>query len=257
MPDATLQLRSLKGLWRRLYARRLALHATVEAVVLAAWRDDLPGLDLAPAVAAWRPVTEESADPWDQHRRESAAAAVLAILRARLWPRTRGALALAVQQAHRLGWAAGHQLVSGESGDDGDLDDASPQRLGLGSPTMAEAAVDVTVASALGAALGASARRAGRAMADSTDAPQYDAQEALAEGLDLTLAADAAVSAAYGAGLLAAYLGAGTGSVVWLTAGDGRVCERCAAAEAGSPYSLLAAPRLPQHPRCRCVLAPA
>lgn len=122
---------------------------------------------------------------------------------------------------------------------------------------MTQDAADATAAVTVAAGLGASARRASREMADDADDPQHAAKEVLDAGLDMALAADVAVSAAYGAGLLSAYLGTSAGSVQWLTAGDGRVCEHCAAAEDGSPYSLFAAPRLPQHPRCRCVLAPA
>lgn len=83
MPDATLQLRSLKGFWRQVYARRLALHAAAENIVLAAWRADLRGLDLAPAVTAWLTAVGEVAEPQDQHRRQKTASAVLAVLRGR------------------------------------------------------------------------------------------------------------------------------------------------------------------------------
>ncbi|RLU81121.1 hypothetical protein CTZ27_33315 [Streptomyces griseocarneus] len=254
MRDATLQLRSLMGAWRPVYARRLALHATAEAVVMAAWRADVRRLDLASAVTAWRAAVGEAAEPQDVHRQQSAAGAALAVLTARPWRRTRGALVLAARRAHRAGWAAGHRLTGGSHVDD---DGPLPGQLVLGAPEMSDDTADATAAATLAAALGATAWRSGRAMADSADDPQRDAEEVLDAGLDMALAADVAVSAAYGAGLLSAYLGAGAGSVLWLTAGDGRVCERCASAEAGGPYNLLASPRLPQHPRCRCVLAPA
>ncbi len=257
MSDATLQLGDLHGIWRPVYARRLALHATADAVVLTAWKADLHGIGLGPAVAAWRQMVGETADPPGPHRSRAAAAAVLACLTAWSWPRTGKALAGAAQRAHRAGWAAGHHLITRDHADDAGYGEPGPGRLVLGSPDMAQGTADATAAAVLTAALGAAATRAGRVMAVSDDDPQRDAKDVLDVGLDLALAADVAVSAAYGAGLLAAYVGAGTGAVIWLTAGDGRVCERCAGAEAGGPYSLLAAPRLPQHPRCRCVLAPA
>lgn len=257
MPDATLQLRSLRRIWRPVYTRRLALHATADAVVLAAWKTNTHGIDLAPAVSAWRHVVGEATDPLEQHRRQAAGAAILTALAAHSWQHTRQTLTEAARRAHRAGWAAGHHLVTGNQADDGDYDEEPDTgNLSLGSPNMTDSTAHATSTATLAAALSATARRAGRAMADSTDDPRSDAEDAVCAGLDLALAADVAVSAAYGAGLLAAYVGAGVGSVMWLTAGDGRVCDRCLAAEAGSPYSLLAAPRLPQHPRCRCVLAP-
>ncbi|MEV8480333.1 hypothetical protein, partial [Streptomyces sp. NPDC051173] len=215
------------------------------------------GIDLAPAVVAWRQAIGESVDPNGRHRRQAAAAAVLGTLAARPWKRTRAAIALAAKRAHRAGWAAGHALVTRDHTDDSSYDDQPDDPYTVGSPDMTDSTADGTAVTVLTAALTATATRAGRAMAGSTDDPEQGAGDAIDAGLDLALAADMAVSAAYGAGLLSAYLGAGTSGVMWLTAGDERVCERCFAAEAGSPYSLLGAPELPQHPRCRCVLAPA
>ncbi|MDR3079832.1 MAG: hypothetical protein LBV60_02695 [Streptomyces sp.] len=256
MPDATLQFGSLKGVWKPVYARRLALHATADAIVIAAWHADLHGLNLAPTVAAWRLTVGETADPATQRRRHAAAQAVAATLAARSWRRTRTALALAAQRAHRAGWTAGHALVTRDGTDDSDLDEPDNPYT-LGSSDLADDGADATATAVLSSALNASATRAGRAMADSNDDPDGDAEDALDDGLDLALAADVAVSAAYGAGMLNAYLGAQARSVVWMTAGDSRVCTECLDYETGSPYSLLAAPRLPAHPNCRCCLAPA
>ncbi|MEV8523140.1 hypothetical protein AB0451_03130 [Streptomyces sp. NPDC052000] len=256
MPDATLQLRNLKGIWRPVYARRLALHATADAVVIAAWRADLHGLNLAPAVDAWRLVFGEALTPAERHRRQAAAQAVAATLAARNWRRTRAALALAAQRAHRAGWTAGHALVTRDEADDSDLDEPDNPYT-IGSPDLSDDRADATAAAVLSSALTASATRAGRAMADSAEDPEGDAEELLAAGLDLELAADVAVSASYGAGMLAAYLGAGAQAVVWMTAGDARVCNLCQGNEDDSPYSLLGAPSLPAHARCRCCLAPA
>lgn len=274
MPDATLNLRSLKGVWRPVYARRQALHATADAIVLAAWRADLHGISLAPAVAAWRQAIGET-DPATQRRRQAAAAAVLGTLSARPWTRTRAALATAAKRAHRTGWAAGHAIVTQDAADDTDYDEPDDTPYRLGSPDMTDHAADATASAVLTAALRASANRAGRAMAgvhttaeseddpeddpgeDSEDDPDGDAEDALEDGMDLALAVDVGVSAAYGAGMLAAYLDAGAGGVMWLSAGDERVCEQCLAYETASPYGLLGAPTLPAHPRCRCCLAPA
>lgn len=257
MSDATIQLRSLKGIWRPVYAHRQALHATADAIVLAAWKRDAHGLDLAPAVAAWQQLLGESAAPEQRHRRQAAAAAVLGILTAWSWQRTRAAIALAARRAHRAGWAAGHALITQDRDDDTPYDTGPSSPHVIGSPDMSDDTADATATAILTAALTATADRAGRAIADSTNDPAGDGEDTVEDGVDIALLTDAAVSAAYGAGMLAAYLAAGTRSVIWLTAGDGRVCSRCSDAEAGSPYSLLAAPTLPQHPNCRCCLAPA
>ncbi|GGX40613.1 hypothetical protein GCM10010341_73190 [Streptomyces noursei] len=254
MPDATIQLQNLKGIWRPIYAHRTALHSTADAIVLAAWRRDVRGLDLTPAVV----LAGEGADPAWQHRRRAAAAAVVGVLTAWSWRRTRAAIALAAKRAHRAGWAAGYALLSQDHDDDTPYSGEPDSPYTIGSPDMDDHRADSTATAVLTAALTATADRAGRAIADTTDDdPTGDGEHIVDDGLDLVLLTDAAVSAAYGAGMLAAYLGAGTRSVIWLTAGDGRVCPRCSDAEAGSPYSLLAAPTLPQHPHCRCCLAPA
>ncbi|MGA5135039.1 hypothetical protein ACPCTO_35170 [Streptomyces olivoreticuli] len=103
MPPSNSGTCEASGVRRPVYARRPALHATAEAVALAAWQSDLRGLDLASAVAAWRTAAGEAADAQGLHRRQSAAGAVLAVLGARPWPRTRGALARAVRHARRAG----------------------------------------------------------------------------------------------------------------------------------------------------------
>lgn len=254
--NATLQLGSLTGVWRPVYARRQALHATADAIVLAAWKADTQGIDLAPAVAAWRQAIGEATDPRQDHRRQAAAAAVLGTLAARRWRRTRAALTTAAKHAHRAGWAAGHRLVTADHADDTPYSDEPDSEYTIGSPDMSDHTADATAAATLTTALNATARRAGRAMANNTDDPETAADATIDDGYDLGLATDVAVSAAYGAGMLAAYLAAGANTVSWITAGDERVCDACISAEAGSPYSLLAAPQLPAHPRCRCCLVP-
>lgn len=251
MSEPTIHIPTATGVWRQVYGRRLALHAAADDVVLSAWRQDVRGLDLAQAAA----VLTESQQPTD-HRREAAAAAVLALLSARSWRRTRRALATAAKRSHRAGWAAGQHLTSRDRDDDTPYDDSANSDTAISRADMSDHNADGTATAALTAALAATARRAGRDMAGSTD-PADDGEDTVDAGDDLLLAADVVVSAAYGAGLLSAYLSSGVGAVEWMTAGDGRVCQACLANEAGSPYSLYGAPRLPAHPRCRCVLAPA
>lgn len=251
MGTPTIDLSDPHGIWRPVYAHRTALHGTADHIVLTAWRRDVHGLDLAPAVAAWRMTVGETITPAQQHRRQAAAAAVLAALAARSWPRTRAALATGAKRAHRAGWAAGHALATRDHADDTPYDEPDEDdRYSIGSPNLTDQQADDTATAILTAALAATARRAGRAIADSTDDPAGDGQSAIEDGYDLALIVDAGISAAYGAGLLAAYIAASRTAVQWITAGDGRVCSTCLANEEGSPYSLLGAPTLPAHPRC-------
>ena len=257
---ATLQLGGLKGVWRPVYARRTALHATADAIILAAWKRDAADLNFGDALAGWNRPAGETVDP---HRRQAAAATVLTALHAHPWKRTRAAIATAAKRAHRAGWAAGHALVTRDATDDSPYDDNPDSGYGIGSPDMPDATASATATAVLATALQATANRAGRALADSTDDPGDgegdggDAEDVVDDGYDMGLAADVAVSAAYGAGLLAAYLDAGTQSVAWVTAGDGTVCMRCSINEDVGPYSPFAVPSYPAHPRCRCVLTSA
>lgn len=259
MPDATLQLGDLKGVWRPVYAHRAALHATADAIILAAWKRDAADFSLAAVLADWNRPAGETVDT---HRRQAATAAVLGALQAHPWRRVRAAIATAVKRAHRIGWATGHTLVTRDQSDDTPYDDNTDSGYGIGSPDMPDATADGTATAVLSTALAATAKRAGRAIADSTDGSEGDGEDGggdgrdvVDDGYDLSLAVDVAVSAAYGAGLLAAYLDAGVQSVAWVTAGDGTVCVRCSINEDNGPYSPFAVPTYPAHPRCRCVLA--
>jgi 2'-5' RNA ligase len=254
--SATIQLSSPQGVWRPVYARRMALHATADAIVLAAWRADADGLTLRPALTAWRRTVGEL-DQQQQQRREAAAAMILAVLTSQAWKRLRAALALAIQRAYAAGWQAGHHLTTADLADDSEYDDTTGSGYTLGASEMPDATAQATATSWLGRILAAVARRAGRAMADTHEDPLAAIAAVLAASLDVTLTVDLAVSAAYGAGLIAAYISAGIQALQWITAGDGAVCQRCDDIAGQGPYSPFAAPALPQHPSCRCILAPA
>ncbi len=256
MPPATIQLASPHGVWRPVYARRIALHATADAIVLAAWRADIDGMTLRPALATWRRAVGEL-DQGQQQRREAAAATVLTVLASRAWKRLRAALALAIQRAYAAGWQAGNHLTTANQADDSAYDDSTGSGYTLGASTMPDATAQATAASWLGRILAAVARRVGRVMADTHEDPLTAVTAVLVASLDVTLTVDLAVSAAYGAGLIAAYVGAGVQALQWITAGDSDVCTRCLDNESSGPYSPFAAPILPEHPSCRCILAPA
>ncbi|MET9073845.1 hypothetical protein ABZX95_17095 [Streptomyces sp. NPDC004232] len=259
MPAPTINISDTKGIWRPVYAHRQALHATADHLVLDAWRRDIAGINLRDAVAAWRQQAGEALTDAQRSRRDAAASAVLSVLSARSWRRTKAALAAAAKQAHRVGWAAGHALVTRDHTDDSPYDETDSE-YSVGSPEMSDHAAQGTATATLTAALAATARRASRAIADNTDSEddgEGDGEDVLDDAYDMGLATDLAISAAYGAGLLAAYVAAGLFAVQWISAGDERVCQTCITYEDGSPYSLLGAPRIPAHPMCRCVLAPA
>lgn len=255
MPAATIQLATPHGVWRQVYARRHALHATADATVLAAYQDDVRTVSLTAAVRAWRASIGEAADPALDQRRQTAAAAILAVLAARNWSRTRAALVAAIQRAYHAGWQAGSRLTTTDPGDDSPWDDATDSGYTIGDPQMSDSRARAAAATALSSALAATARAAARTMASSED-PAAAATRIVAAGLAFALALDLAISAAYGLGLLAAYANTGVQSVAWVTAADGAVCERCDAYAQQGPYSPFATPPLPAHSRCRCVLAP-
>lgn len=239
MGDATIQLSAPRGVWRQIYARRIALHRAADDLAIAAWQQDAAGLTLTRTQPWW--ATETAT----RDEREAATASVLAVLAGWSFPRTRAALRTAAIRAHRAGFAAGQHLLAGPDDDDTVVTGAD----------LTDAQADMTAAATLTTAIAATAKRAGRVLAGTADTDA--ATDTVRAGDDLKLAVDVAVSAAYGLGLLNAYHAAGRRSVDWVTAGDGRVCQACEDAEAGSPYPLLAVPRLPQHPNCRCCLAPA
>lgn len=66
---------------------------------------------------------------------------------------------------------------------------------------------------------------------------------------------DWAMTTAADEGARTLYQSEGVTQIDIATAGDGRVCAACDDAEAGSPWSIGDAPRMPLHPLCRCVYA--
>lgn len=208
MSEPTIHIPTATGVWRTVYAHRAALHATATDVTLAAWKQDIRDLDLSAAAA----LLTESRKPPD-HRREAAAAAVLGILASRTWKHTRHALAATAKRSHRAGWTAGRHIVARDRDDDTPYDDSDGEDGDtIGRADMSDHNADGTASAALTAALTATSRRAGRAMVDSSD-PEGDGEDTVDAGDDLLLAADVVVSAAYGAGLLAAYLSSDVAAV--------------------------------------------
>lgn len=254
MPPPSINLKAPTGVWRPVYAHRSALHGTAEQTVLAAWQADVIGVNLAPAVRAWR--ERDAPDMTPAERLQAAASVVLACLSAASWSGTLQAVAAVAQRAHRAGFVAGETIASRDRDDDTDYADGGDTGTVLAPADLSDQLAAHTAAAVLATTLRAVARRLARLLlAGRTSGAALKA--VLSAGADIVLAADTAVSAAYGAGLLAAYISLGAQALAWITAGDDQVCAACQLAETNSPYSPFAAPTLPAHPNCRCILAPA
>lgn len=84
-----------------------------------------------------------------------------------------------------------------------------------------------------------------------SDNIQGSVSAVVAAGLGASLYAEMATHSIYAAAQLQQIADAGE-RVDFITVGDGRVCQDCEDAEAGSPYTIDAAPSIPQHVGCRC-----
>ena len=103
--------------------------------------------------------------------------------------------------------------------------------------------------------------------ASAEDLDDEDADASLADSAEDTLThpdngpaaftTDWAMTAAAGAGALAAYAARQMPQAAWVSVGDGRVCQACLDNESGGPYPLREFPPLPSHPACRCQAIPA
>lgn len=262
--EATLHLGRLEGTWAGIFDRREKAHTSADRKILAGWRKLVAGLDLADAIRQLRPVLGLAEADTDQQQerdrqRGQAAAIILAVLmlltRTDGWTTLNITLSEAFTDAHSAGWDAANRL----------LDEArkvlgypAGEDPGLGQQTASGMAADTLLA-----ALAATARQLARHLTgggyDPGDGNQLDGDMRtwLASGRDLSLAVDTAMSVAYVGGMIAAYLSRGVHLINFVTAGDGRVCPQCAAAEDGNPYQPTAFPRPPLHPGCRCIPAPA
>lgn len=250
--EATLQLGKLEGHWAAIFADREALHRDHGAAMTAAYRALCrAALDVPTAVARFRRalVSGSHAD----NRAAATATAVQLVHQAADTSRPEYRAAVdtirdALQAGRDTGRAAGELLAGHREADGGsDRDD------------------DAAGVAALGSFIRGNTSDVGDTLTrladdDATEQDMISAVEAGTFG-DAEAASglygDQAMSQAFGAGLLGAFAAAGLAQVSWVTAGGGRVCQRCYDLEAGSPYLLITAPRLGAHPRCRCILVPA
>jgi hypothetical protein len=268
--EATLELGSLEGTWAAVYARRHLLYDTQQAAVTAAVRALLGGVDLAPAIAQFCAAAGIAEDDQDDNRRKAEAlAAILGALlltladpndpdyqtllttmintlRAGQAEGVAGAIAIAAEQA-------------GVTGIDFDKAFADAQAELVTADYLTAKATIWIKTIVEGAAADVTRTVTDLAELEATADDMVLAAEAVIDNGELPTVAlwtDTAISQAFAEGALGLYTRLDVRLVDFMTAGDGRVCRRCTAAESEGPYPILEAPAPPVHPWCRCVQVP-
>lgn len=254
--EATIDTGALEGTWALIHKRREDLHAKHAAAVLAVWRGIVHDLPAAEAVQRYRValgIHEADQDPTRKGRLKAAAAAAVGWLLAHVRQSSQEQhLVDTLTEAIREGMAEGATtavlLAAEQAGETGD-----PELIYAGR--LAEAVVPPGTAqqveSAILSAATTDGTRALLAVEGPADATAEDLTGVLeGDGKAADLMVDMAVGRGYTAGMLSTWLRLGGTSVDFVTAGDGKVCPRCEAAEEGSPYTMLGAPQPPLHPRC-------
>jgi ADP-ribose pyrophosphatase YjhB (NUDIX family) len=272
----TLDIPNLTGVWAEVYDRREKLLRKHLKAVAAAWDACLAELGSSrPVVREFRAKAGQVAKlagPDAKWWKDAGTAAALAWL-LRL-SKTKGypALVAALEDAIRSGMAQGEAdalaLAADRQGAAGFRIDqafrAAYERL-AGDAKVAQQAQDAAAGIVDGAA-----GDAGRALADQAEGD--GSEQDMAGAVDGALSGDRSQSVGVGTdwwlwlgigtGALALYQRIGTdgaggnaadvATLVWVDAGDSRVCQTCQDNSDNSPYTLSSAPTLPGHPRCRC-----
>jgi hypothetical protein len=270
--EATLKLGALTGVWARVYKRQDDLYALSAVGVLAAWRKLLRDLDIALMVDALRrqagmaddgspaPGTDgDSAASVKFHKAELKALALtlaagllatlpgLPLFAAFLDDITAAlglaaaegfaaALAVAASQAGyaRFDWAAAEQ-------------DGQKQAAPAGSADVIAAAIIAGCATDLAVSLTAMAAAGATAAAMARFVTEY-----LRDPKALTAYLQHAMGASLSAAWLAVYDAAQAERILWVTAGDDRVCPECDEHEEQNPWTPETFPEMPAHIKCRC-----
>jgi len=259
--EATINLGRLEGLWSRLFRRREDLIRHHTGLVTTAWRDVLAAELITDAIRALRRDDQaRNPDRW-KTAVTATAAALLASLRSRpQWTVLRQAFRDAIAAAQAEGATAAAVLTADQNGQqppDWDTEfDATLTAITGRYQLWADA--DTWTGKLLDRAQGDLTRALGDDPGVADEQLADSASQALtgddAQGVDFTV--DWAMTAAAGAGALAAYAAMGQPQANWITVGDGKVCPACETNEARSPYPLIEFPTLPAHPGCRCQAVP-
>lgn len=264
---ATIDLGNLEGMWALLFQRREEQQAQHVAAIHKAWRPLIDREALAAVVDQFRSrlgLTEARRALSDVASEALAAARNMlralpdtlgwtklrtAIRDAIAAGRTEGmvsAVAIAAQRADVLGldWSVAfdHAYAALER-----LDELWADADGWLAKTLDRATAD------LGSML-ADAAENGLTREEMIDA-SMDLLTADADADAVAFTVDWAMTTAADQGALDLYQSEGVSQIDIITAGDGRVCGSCMNDESGSPWSLGSAPRLPEHPLCRCCYA--
>lgn len=261
--EVTIDLGKLEGMWALLFQRREEQQAKHTALVAAAWRELIDRDAVAAMVDRFRQdagLTEGLSDI--AARALAAAKAMLhALTDLTGWGKLRdtlrnaiaagraegmvNAVAIAAERASRIGldWNIAFQHAYDSLAR---LDDIWADTGGWLGRTLDRATGDLGQALAQAAEDGASREE------------MIDAATGILTSSDpeaVAFVVDWAMTTAADDGALSLYQSEGVQQIDIITAGDGRVCELCIGYEAGSPWSIADAPRMPSHPLCRCCYA--
>jgi len=270
--EATLRLGHLTGIWATVYKRQDDLYAMSAVGVLVAWRKLLRDLDIAAMVAALRrqflmgddgsPAAGTGSDSpaaAKYHKAElktaaaSLAAGLLAVLPSLpLFAAFLADIETALGLAAAEGFASALAVAASQAGHAGfDWDAATADGQSHAPPEGAADAIaaaiiagcvtDLAVTLTRMAAEGATAAAMARFVRDYLRDPK-----ALAAYLQHAMGAAATAVA------LALFGQAQIERVLFITAGDDRVCAECDALEDANPYTAETFPHLPVHIKCRC-----
>jgi hypothetical protein len=268
--EATLSLGNLSGVWADVYARQDALYAAQVRKLTRLWRELTAGLAVDRMVASFRsqalmqpggaaPGTgHETPDARAQRKRElrdlalSAAAGMLAGLAALdSWDGFLAAVALALAAASGEGFAAALAVAAADAGVTGFGWEAA-QQAGRSEPDGTETSIVAGVLVSVMAS-GLAAVLVALAVAGATaEAMARAVTTALHEAGNLALTATHAMASAVSTAWLAVYDAASVERILWVTAGDGRVCPVCDGYEENNPYTPATFPMMPAHYGDRC-----
>jgi hypothetical protein len=261
--EVTIDLGKLEGMWALLFARREKKQAEYTRVVADAWRPLIDRDAVAATVDAFRSRAglNEAVSDFAAEALAAARAMLRALADLTGWTALRTAIRNAIAAGQAEGMVNAVAIAAERTNAVGldwniafkdayqsleHLDELWGQADGWLGRMVERAAGDLGRALARTAEDGATRDEMVDAAMDILDS---DDPEAVAFTVDwaMTTAADD--------GALRLYQSEGVLQVDVITAGDGRVCEACLDAEAGSPWSMADAPRMPLHPVCRCVYA--
>lgn len=255
--EVTLRLGHLEGTWARVMDRREAVYRAHIAAVLDAWRDCVKALDVPEALRRYKAALDvrEAATAQQDHEKAVATAVALWLLHGitadrALYNRLIAVFAAAILAAHTEGHAGALAVAADQQhGATLDMDASRNDALTALQPDNPEHLAEAQTW--IERMIAAVAVKLGRII--DTDPSEQAIRAALEDPTDVDLYTDWAIGQAFADATIRAYRQGGVTSFRVITAGDERVCARCEANEAGSPYAFQDLPDVPSHPRCRCV----